>query len=176
MIQNQFNIYWTGKSLSLFGFLFTGLILDLSQVKKFEKKIPLKVKREASLEKRFFGKIIPLWAWIFLFMISLSSAIFQESLKSKLFIIFSIIIILIVAYFTEKRVKLPTTTSNDEDYRKLEIYTVFFIGACLPIFFFLKLFFRDTFNFYAWESLFSLTPLIAFFLFFKSRPYQSIMQ
>jgi len=163
-------IYWSGKYLSLFGFLLTVLFIDLFQYSKFKNKIPLSSKRTASLNNRFVGKIIPLWWWIAYVVSSVAYLYFSDDLKSQLFLGISIIIILIIAYFIEKRSKLPMSTVDDELYRKSEMWTVYIIGWTFLIINPLKKYF----GFYGIDAIFSTLPLFLFVIFLNSKLFKKI--
>ena len=169
-VSQNFYIYWTGKYLSLFGFLITVLLIDLLRASKFKQKIPLASKRSASLSQRLVGNIIPVWSWIVYIIVSLISLYYANELKEKISMVIGISVILVTAFFIEKRSKLPVSTTDDELYRRSEAWTVCFIAWSFPILSPIKKYL----GFYGVDAFFSTLPLLCFIIFLNSKIFKKL--
>jgi hypothetical protein len=164
-------LYWSGKHLSLFGFLFTNLVIDLYQFEKLKKLIPLKQKRSATLQPRTLGRIVPIWAWLLCIIASLIIIIIEKDPVRKISTTFSVSVCLAAAIFTEKKSKVSDDVGDDQLYRKSEAWTIFVIACTFPIFIPLKAHLRH----YGIDAVFSTVPLIAFGYFLNSKIYRKLI-
>jgi hypothetical protein len=169
-VSQNFYIYWTGKYLSLFGFLIMILFIDLLRASKFKQKIPLASKRSATLSHRLVGNIIPVWSWIIYVIVSLISLYHANEPKEKISTGIGIAVILVTAFFIEKRSKLPVSTTDDELYRRSEAWTIFFIAWFIPLVAPLKKYF----GFYGVDTFFSTLPLLCFLIFLNSKIFKKL--
>jgi hypothetical protein len=164
-------MYWAGKYLSLFGFLFTALGIDLYIYEKFKKKIPLISKRTAEFKARNLGTTVPVWCWI-IFLITSGIALFSvQSTKELLIQIGTVIFIMMSAIMVEKRSKLPVKNSDDKEYRTSEGWTIFVIGMFLAI----GPVISRHIGHYGIDAIFSTIPLIAFIVFLNSDIYKKMI-
>lgn len=164
-------LYWSGKYLSLFGFLFTILVIDLIQFEKLKKLLPLKKKRSATLVPRTFGRIVPLWAWA-LCLIATSIFVIMEKDTMKQVVTGSAVLVCVgAAILTEKKSKISEDLEEDQLYRKSEMWTIFIIACTFPLFNPLSAYFSR----YGIDAVFSSVPLIAFVWFLNSKVYKRIV-
>lgn len=163
-------LYWAGKYISLFGFLFC-MELDLLKYKKLKKLIPLVERRSASLVERKIGRIIPLWSWGIYLIVNGFIFYYDPEMRSKISYLITVAVVLSAAIFTEVRSKLPISTIDDELYRKSEAWTIFIIAWSFPI----VEPFKKHLGFYGMDGIFSTIPLICFFIFLNSKIYKKIV-
>jgi hypothetical protein len=170
-VTNMPILYWSGKYLSLFGFLFTNLVLDLYQYEKFKKLIPLKQKRSATLQPRTLGRIVPIWAWLLCIIASLIMIIIEKDPMQKISTTFAVLVCIAGAIFTEKKSKVSDDVGEDQLFRKSEAWTIFAIACTFPLFIPLKAHLRH----YGIDAVFSTVPLIAFAYFLNSKIYKKLI-
>ncbi len=164
-------LYWAGKYLCLFGFLFTNLVLDLYRFDKFKKFIPLKQRRTATLQPRELGSIVPIWAWALSLTASLILIIIEKDPLKQFSITFAVGVCLAAAVFTEKKSKVTDEVEEDQLYRKSEAWTIYFISCTFPLF----MPFKTYFGHYGIDAVFSIVPLMAFAYFLNSKIYRKLI-
>lgn len=167
---NNLPFYWAAKTISIVGFVFTTLVIDLTLYYRYKKEIPAMAKRTASLKTRELGRIIPLWSWGLYLVVSITAILYTTPLKTQLSLALGCAVLLITGYFVEKRTKMANNSEDDELYRKSEAWTIFIIAWSFPII----IPFRGLFTKYGVDALFSLIPLVLFVLFLNSSIYKKI--
>lgn len=165
-------LYWSGKYLSLFGFLITVLAIDLFKYEKLKIIIPLETKRTASLVSRKLGNIIPRWSWVLYTLVMFVVIYFQDTQKGKIILFFELLVILVIAYFTENRSKISGQAKDDEAYRKSEMITITIIAWAIPLFIPIEKYLGH----FGIDAVFSTIPLIIFIIFLNSKSYKKIMR
>ena len=164
-------LYWAGKYLSIFGFLFTCLLLDLINYEKIKKSIPLSDKRSGSLNTRKIGRLIPLWSWVLYIAVNFLIVAKLENINTQILLGVTVVIFLAVAFFIEKRAKLPVSSEDDNLYRKSEALTILFIAWLAPF----LIYFKNHLGSDALTASFSAIPLIFFILFLNSKIYKKLV-
>jgi hypothetical protein len=164
-------LYWSGKHLSLFGFLFTNLVIDLYQFEKLKKIIPLKQKRTATLQPRILGRIVPIWAWLLCLIASFIIVIIEKDPVKQISTTFAILVCVTAAFFTEKKSKVSDDFEEDQLFRKSEAWTIFVIACTFSLF----LPFKEHLKLYGIDAVFSTVPLIAFACFLNSKIYKKLI-
>lgn len=170
IIENKF-IYWSGKYLSLYGFLLTVLVIDLYKYAKLKKLVPLEEIRSTTLVSRKVGRIIPLWSWVIYIIVSSLYIYSGESTKIRVISASSVLILLVVVFLTEKRSKLPISNLDDELYRKSEMITLTIIAWSFPI----VGYFKSSLKFFGLDAIFSTIPLVCFIALLNSKIYKKII-
>jgi hypothetical protein len=169
--QDQGPLYWSGKYLSLFGFLFTVMALDLIKYKKLEKLIPLENIRTASLISRKLGNIIPTWSWVLYSIFMIIIICFEETVKAQIINASITIFILVSAYFTEKRSKISGKAIDDDNYRRSEMITIAVIAWSILIIEPIK----KNLGHFEIDAIFSVLPIVMFIVLLNSKIYKKIM-
>jgi len=171
-LQDHGPLYWSGKYLSLFGFLFTVLTLDLLKYEKLKKIIQLETKRSASLNSRKVGNIIPTWNWVLYSIVMLSLTYLEETQWGQVTNVITATFIIGAAYYTENRSKIPGKTKDDETYRRNEMLTITVIAWTIPI----SVPARKYLGHFGIDGIFSALPIVMFIIFLNTNVYKTIMK
>jgi uncharacterized membrane protein YfcA len=164
-------VYWSGKYLSLFGFLFTTMAIDLCRYEKIKPQLPLKHKRSATLVPRSFGRIVPLWAWAVCILASIGLVLIEHEPGKQFTMAIAVCICVAAAVITEKKSKITDNLEDDQLYRRSEAWTIFIIACTFPVFTPL----RSYLGHYGIDAVFSTVPLLTFAWFLNSGIYRKLV-
>ena len=169
--KGNLEIYWFGKYISIFGFLFTSLVVDLYLYEKLKGSFPLKLRRTATIVPRSFGRIVPLWAWSLCMVVSLYVASTASDVSKQLGIASAALVCLLAGIFVEKKSKITLDLQEDQLYRRSEAWTVFIVACTIPLSFAVTSYLGD----FGLDALLSTVPLIAFVWFLNSKIYRKLV-
>lgn len=171
--QSDANIYLVGKYISILGLLLTCLIIDSYKSRIYKEKLPLIVKRSATLVPREIGSSVPIWGWVVYILVS-SILIFLlgSSIVSKLVSLSVVAFFLAAAYRTDKRAKVFNDLEDDSLFRINESWTIFFVAWSFP----LALMVKQFAGYNMVSAISSSAPLILFLFFLNSSVYKRIIK